>query len=62
MCLAKKFCLDLGVLGENALTNSIAVLCKCVCSIAFKQPPTKPKFEDPIRAGMGQPLFFFPEK
>ena len=21
MCLAKKFCLDLGVLGENALTN-----------------------------------------
>ena len=30
----------------------------CVCSIAFKQPPTKPKFEDPIRAGMGQPLFF----
>ena len=56
MCLAKKFCLDLGVLGENALTNSISCCYVCVTSIAFKQPPTKAKCEDPIRAGMGQPF------
>ena len=30
MCLAKKFCLDLGVLGENALTNSIYCCYVCV--------------------------------
>ena len=30
MCLAKKFCFDLGVLGENALTNSISCCYVCV--------------------------------
>ena len=53
----KKVLFGAGGLGGKCIDklNSL-LLCVCETSIAFKQPPTKPKCEDPIRASMGQPF------
>ena len=53
----KKVLFGPGGLGGKCIDKlNLLLLCVCVTSIAFKQPPTKPKCEDPIRAGMGQPF------